>query len=152
MKKTLYWIFIAILSGVILGYLTFDRYDDLNIRNVIKLDDGVYMIKYGTFYNMDDMVDSVKEVNRYIYINEEEKYDVYIAISKSYENINRILDIYENKIKDLKIEKVNINNDEFIQNLDEYEKLLTAASSNESLLIIENQILSCYEKLVLSNE
>ena len=152
MKKTLYWIFIAILSGIILGYLTFDRYDDLNVRNVIKLDEGVYMIKYGTFYDEDEMFDNVKEVNRYIYINEGNKYDAYIAISKSYENISRILDIYKDKIKNLTIEKVNINNDEFIQNLDEYEKLLTAADTDDSLLIIENQILSCYEKLVLSNE
>ena len=110
------------------------------------------MIKYGTFYDEDEMFDNVKEVNRYIYINEGNKYDAYIAISKSYENISRILDIYKDKIKNLTIEKVNINNDEFIQNLDEYEKLLTAADTDDSLLIIENQILSCYEKLVLSNE
>ncbi len=152
MKKTLYWIFIAILSGIILGYLTFNRYEDLNIRNVIKLDDGVYMIKYGTFYDMDEMIDTVTEIDRYIYINKDDKYDVYIAIAKSYENIARILDIYKSKINNLKIEKVNIENEEFIQNLDEYEKLLTACNDDKSLLIVENQILSCYEKLVLSNE
>ena len=152
MKKTLYWIFIAILSGIILGYLTFNRYEDLNIRNVIKLDDGVYMIKYGTFYDMDEMIDTVTEIDRYIYINKDDKYDVYIEIAKSYENIARILDIYKSKINNLKIEKVNIENEEFIQNLDEYEKLLTACNDDKSLLIVENQILSCYEKLVLSNE
>ena len=152
MKKNLYWIFIAILSGIILGYLTFNKYEDLNVRNVIKLDDGVYMIKYGTFYDMDEMINTVKEIDRYIYINNDNKYDVYIAISKSYENISRILDIYKNQISNLKIEKVNTENNEFIQNLDEYEKLLTSCDDEKSLLIIENQILSCYEKMVLSNE
>ena len=36
----------------------------------------------------------------------------------------------------------------FIQNLNEYEKLLSATDDEASLLIIERQILSCYESVV----
>ena len=46
------------------------------------------------------------------------------------------------------ITKVKIDNDEFIQNLNEYEKLLSATDDEASLLIIERQILSCYESVV----
>ena len=46
------------------------------------------------------------------------------------------------------IKKVKIDNDEFIQNLNEYEKLLSATDDEASLLIIERQILSCYESVV----
>ena len=43
-------------------------------------------------------------------------------------------------------------NEEFIENLNEYEKLLKATDDYKSLLIIENQILSCYMNLVVDNE
>ena len=56
--------------------------------------------------------------------------------------------IYDAKKIKTTIAKVKIDNDEFIQNLNEYEKLLSATDDEASLLIIERQILSCYESVV----
>ena len=152
MKKTLIWILLAGISGIILGRLTFNKYENLTVENTIKLDDGVYMLKYGIYDSFDLMINDMSSIERFVYIKENEKYKVYIAISKSMDNINKIKKIYDNKNYNLEIEQVNIDNNEFILNLDEYEKLLDACEDEKSILIVVNQILSCYEKLVSNDE
>lgn len=152
MKKTLFWVFMALISGAFLGKVTFDKYENLDIQNVISLNNKIYMLKYGTYANLDEMQDDVTGVDRYIYIQNGDRISAYVAISTTKKNINKIKDIYLSKNLKLTIEKVTINNDEFVQNLNEYEKLLEATEDEKSLLIIENQILSCYEKVVVNNE
>ena len=152
MKKTILWILLAGISGIILGRLTFNKYENLTVENTIKLDDGVYMLKYGTYDSFDLMINDMSSIERFVYIKENEKYKAYIAISKSMDNINKIKKIYDNKNNNLEIEQVNIDNNEFILNLDEYEKLLDACEDEKSILIVVNQILSCYEKLVSNDE
>lgn len=152
MKKTIIWILIAIASGALLGKLTFDKYEKIDTLNVISYDNYVYMLKYGIYKNQDEMANDITEFERYIYIEEDDKVTAYIGIAKTKDSISKIKKIYDDKNIKLNIEKVKIDNDEFIQNLNEYEKLLVATEDEKSLLIIENQILSCYESVVVNNE
>ena len=150
MKKTIIWILLALISGALLGKFTFDRYENIDIKNVISYDNYVYMLKYGKYDNFDEMKDKVIDVDRYIYIENNDRLTAYVAIAKTKENINKIKNIYTNKNINLEIVKEKIDNEEFIQNLNEYEKLLSASLDEKSLLIIEKQILSCYEELMVN--
>lgn len=149
MKKIVLCSILAIISGGILGKITFDRYDKLNVKTVIKLDKNVYMLKYDTYKNKEDMLNNTSNLERYIYIEKDNKFYVYVAVAKTMDSINKLKNIYSDN---LKVEKVNIKNDGFIQNLDEYEKLLKSTYDTDSLKVIENEILSCYEKWVVNNE
>lgn len=152
MKKYVLWTLFALISGALLGKITFDKYEKIDVENTIKIDTNVYALKYKTYLSVEEMKDDITNIDRYIYIQKNDKVTAYVAISKDKENINKINDIYKVKNIFLTKEIININNDEFIQNLSEYEKLLSVAEDEKSLLIIENQILSCYEKLVVENE
>ena len=152
MKKTLIWIILALTSGALLGKFVFDRYEKLDTKSVISYDNYVYMLKYGNYDSLDDMSNKITNIDRYVYIEKDGKVNAYIGISKSKDNANKIKKVYDNKNINLKIEKVQIENEEFIQNINEYEKLLEVAEDEKSLLIIEKQILSCYEDLVVNNE
>lgn len=149
MKKIVLCSILAIISGGILGKITFDRYDKLNVNPVIKLDKNVYMLKYDTYKNKEDMLNNTSNLERYIYIEKDNKFYVYVAVAKTMDSINKLKNIYSDN---LKVEKVNIKNDGFIQNLDEYEKLLKSTNDIDSLKVIESEILSCYEKWVVYNE
>lgn len=152
MKKTIIWIIIALASGAILGKLTFDKYENLDIQKVINLNDKIYMIKYGSYDSFDKMANELTDIDRYIYIENNKKFNAYVGASTTRENAQKIVDIYALKNIKLTLEKVTINNEEFIQNLNEYEKLLDATDDEKSLLIIQKQIMSCYEQLVVENE
>lgn len=152
MKKTIIWVIIALIAGALLGKLTFDKYEKIDLQNVISYNNEVYMLKYGTYSSVEKMQESVTAVDRYIYILKENEVSAYVAISTTKKNINKIKDIYHSKGLDLTFEKVTINSDSFIQNLNEYEKLLEVAEDENSLLMIQNQILSCYEDEVVRHE
>ncbi len=152
MKKTIIGIIIAILAGVLLAKLTFDKYEKVDTKNVISYDDEVYMLKVGSYDSVDEMQRSALDFERYIYIEKEDKVTVYIGIAKTRENMEKIKNVYDDKNVKTTIENVTINNDEFIQNLNEYEKLLDVTEDANSLLIIENQILSCYEDIMVKDE
>ena len=143
---------LALSSGALLGKYTFDKYENVEVQNVININDGVYMLKYGTYDDVDEMFERVTDVERYVYIQGEDKVRAYVGIFASKKNAAKVKKIYDDKKIKTSIEKVNIYNDEFIQNLNEYEKLLSAADDENSLLIIEKQILSCYEELVVEDE
>lgn len=152
MKKTFILIIIAISSGLLLGKYTFDRYYEFNAQEVFDYENNVYMIKYGTYNSYDEMINNTIDLNRYVFVNDNNLYTVYISITKTLGNAKKILTIYNKKYNDLEIEKVPISNDEFIQNLTEYEKLLDASFDEKNLAIVQNQILSSYEKLVNNYE
>lgn len=135
-----------------MGKVTFDKYEKIDVQNVISYNNKVYMLRYGTYSDLDEMYEKVTDVDRYIYIEEEDGVSAYVGVSTTKKNANKIKDVYLDKKIELMVEKVTINNDEFIQNLNEYEKLLDATEDEKSLLIIENQILSCYEETVVNNE
>lgn len=149
MKKIVLSITLAIISGGILGKITFDKYDKLNVESVIKLDKNVYMLKYNTYNTKKDMEENTMDLQRYIYIEKDNKFNVYVAIAKTSDSINKLKKVY---FDGLKVDKINIENDGFIQNLDEYEKLLKSTDDIDALKVIENEILSCYEKLVVNDE
>ena len=90
MKKTIVWIIFALVSGALLGKLTFDRYEKLDTQNVISYDNYVYLLKYGTYKTLDEMSDAITELDRYIYIEKNDKVDAYVAIAKTKENASKI--------------------------------------------------------------
>lgn len=150
MKKTFLIILMALVSGSMLGKLTLDRYE--KTEEVVSYETNLYMLKINTYNNISEMNDKITNFDRYIYIEENDKVTAYVAISTSLKNIKKIQSIYNKKNINLTIDEVLINNDEFIQNLNEYEKLLDLAEDEKSLLMIQNQILSCYEQMVVNNE
>ena len=152
MKKTFIWIFVALVSGAFLGKTTFDRYKKVDSINVISNNTNVYALRYGKYANLDEMQDDVTHVDRYIYIESKDDVSAYVALATTRDSINKIKKVYKDKNLNLTVSKVNIENEEFIENLNEYEKLLKATDDYKSLLIIENQILSCYMNLVVDNE
>lgn len=152
MKKTFIWIILALISGAVLGRITFNFYDKVDTQNVISYDNYVYLLRYGKYDSFEEMKDKVIDIDRYIYIEKNNIFTSYVAISKTEENLRKIKKIYDNKNIKLDIVREKIDNEEFIQNLNEYEKLLSATEEDKSLLIIENQILSCYESVVAASE
>lgn len=152
MKKTVIGVIIALVSGALLAKFTFDTYEAANVNNVISYDNNVYMLKYGTYDSKEEMISSASVFERYVYVYKDGKLTVYLGISKKRENLEKIKDVYESKSVDTSIEQTVVDNDEFIQNLDEYEKLLDVTEDEDSLLMIENQILSCYEDLMVEDE
>ena len=151
MKKMFLLTLVAMISGFLLGKFTFGKYEKINeTLNATKEASYIYMINYGSYDNKDKMINELKEIDKYIYSYENNMYNAYIGITGNMNNAQKIKNIYNNS--NLQIQKIYISNDNFIKKLKNYDKLIAATEDNNSLIILQKQILILYEDMVIKNE
>ena len=150
-KSTIKYILIAITIGVIIGKYIFDLSKE-EIKSVINTNEEyIYIIQYGVYSDLDNLNNSVSNLKNYIYVKEDDGLHVYVAISKNkkiLEKIGGFLELMDN----IYIKRVKINNIEFLNSLDQYDKLINQTSDKDVIINAEKQVLSKYEELILNNE
>ena len=98
--------------------------------------------------NNDNNFFNKENKKNYYYIDNKDK--VYCAITTKIDNLNKIKKIYDTKKINTSIKKIYISNNEFINNLEQYDILLDTAYNESDLLSITKVILSSYEDFVLN--
>jgi len=147
MKKLLITcLFTAIISYSFGNYI-FNTYKKAaeNIISASTLTENVYMLLYGS-YNSKEKVDKLN-LEDYILIEEEGFYKVYVGVSLSLENSNKIKEIYKVLGNSIYIREKSINNFEFIEYLMSSEKDFSNLT-NEEILSIEKNIINKYKELL----
>lgn len=142
MKKTLIIILIAIISGIVMGFIFYQRFE-INEVVFAKQDYSAKAVQVGVFSKLDNAL-SIKDLYDGIIVNDENLYRVYISIIKDQEVLSIMKEYYNELginyyLKDIEISK------EFNDILDDYEIILKNQDiSNYSLTI--NSILKEYSK------
>ena len=142
MKKTLIIILIAIISGIVMGFIFYQRFE-INEVVFAKQDYSAKAVQVGVFSKLDNAL-SIKDLYDGIIVNDENLYSVYINIIKDQEVLSIMKEYYNELginyyLKDIEISK------EFNDILDDYEIILKNQDiSNYSLTI--NSILKEYSK------
>ncbi len=142
MKKTLIIILIAIISGIVMGFIFYQRFE-INEVVFAKQDYSAKAVQVGVFSKLENAL-SIKDLYDGIIVNDENLYRVYINIIKDQEVLNIMKEYYNELginyyLKDIEISK------EFNDILDDYEIILKNQDiSNYSLTI--NSILKEYSK------
>lgn len=146
MKRLLFTsIFTAIIS-LVLGNYIFSSYKK-TVENLITASgssEKVYMLLYGS-YNSKEKVDNILLDN---YILEEENgfYKVYVGVSLSLENSNKIKEIYKESGNSIYIKERYISSLEFIDYLNNSEQNFSELSK-ERILGIEDNIINKYKEI-----
>ena len=142
MKKTLIIILIAIMSGIVMGFIFYQRFE-INEVVFAKQDYSAKAVQVGVFSKLENAL-SIKDLYDGIIVNDENLYRVYINIIKDQEVLSIMKEHYNELginyyLKDIEISK------EFNDILDDYEIILKNQDiSNYSLTI--NSILKEYSK------
>ena len=142
MKKTLIIILIAIISGIVMGFMFYQRFE-INEVVFAKQDYSAKAVQVGVFSKLDNAL-SIKDLYDGLIVNDENLYRVYINIIKDQEVLSIMKEYYNELginyyLKDIEISK------EFNDILDDYEIILKNQDiSNYSLTI--NSILKEYSK------
>ena len=146
-KKIIFPVIISIILGIVSAKILYDNYEkkkesNNNIYNSYLLQVGVYTDKHS-------LKQATKNLNNYIVKEENGKYYVYVGMTTSKDNANKIKKAYQNKDVDLYIKEDNINNVEFISSLEQYDVLLNGVSKDKDIISINEVILSTYEEMVM---
>ena len=147
-KKFIFSLIVAIVSGAVIGHTMFEKFTKEE-QAVFNYKSPIYFLREGVYDNLEYALDSANKFDTKIIVKDKAKYYLYLAISKSEDNLASIKKIYNDK--NLVVETKNINNESFVTALEQMENLFKKASSNEEKLTIEKVILANYEELVLKN-
>jgi len=147
-KNFLIPLVISIILGFISAQIVYNEYDkkqEINKNNTYILQGGVYTTK-------ETLETAIKSFNNYLVVSEDNKYYVYLAMTTSRDNAQKLKKMYENMEIEIYVREVNIDNTEFVSNLEQYDILIESVDNTDNLLSINEVVLSSYEELVLAVE
>lgn len=139
LKKIVIPIFLSVLCGFLCGRLMFSVYEEKG-NNTLE-GNIIYLLEDTTYNNYEEMKASTLSSN-YIYYEDRGKYNVVVALTRNYDNIEKIKEIYN---KDLKINKYLINNREIINKIEEYDNKLSETSDKEEIKKIIMDMINVYK-------
>ena len=132
-------IFLAVFCGFLCGRLMFSIYEE---KGSSVLDSNIiYLLEDSTYNNYEEMKANTLSSN-YIYYEDDGKYNVVVALTKEYDNIEKIEGVYNKK---LKLRRYLLNNNEIISKLDEYDRKLKETTSSEEIRNIIIDMINIYK-------
>lgn len=146
MKKLIFMMSVAVVLGAVSGKFLFSKYQDTD--SVFSEREDVYFLQEGVYSSMESLNSNTKDINPKLVVKEEDKYYVYVGISKDIDVIKKIKKIYDEKGYNTYQKLIKVGNIEFLSNVDQYDILSKTASYDRELLTIQDVVLSNYEELI----
>lgn len=143
-------IFLSIVVGLFFGKIFFDSYDNTSIT-VFDEKDKIYMLELGIYSSKDKMKKSYQNYQKYLYLQKEDGYHLYIGITKEKEIASKVKELYEKDGYSIYVKETIIDNKSFLSVLGEYDKIINI-SSEKDIPEIEKIVISNYKEMVLENE
>ena len=151
MKKYFKTFILASIIGFFLGYMCIKQYNDTSTIKVVGNTNTLYFIQYGVFSTKENMEENTINLQNYIYNIDEELYYVYVGITKNKDNANKIAMYFSDLGYSTIIKEYDINNKEFIQEIESLDEILTSTEDSVVIGSVANQSLEKYESIVNGN-
>ena len=139
---------VAILIGSVLGNFLFEQYK-LESESVIKEVNSTYFLMEGSYSAKEQAKKAVTDIKTYLIVKEDANYIVYLAITSSNDNLEKLKKMYKEDGINTSIKKMSIDNKEFLAMLEQMDILLNKTSSNDEILAINEVVLANYQEFVL---
>lgn len=146
-KKIVIPIIISVFLGCISAKLVYNGHK-LKAEST-SVNYNSYLLQVGVYNDKETLDKALANLNDYIVKEEDNKYYVYIGITTSKENANKIKNAYKDQDINIYIKEGNIDNVEFMSNLEQFDILLDGVSREKDILSINEVILSSYEEMVM---
>jgi len=152
MKKYLFTFFIAIVIGFFLSYFFIKQYDSYTGIRVSGVGEELYFVQYGVFSSIENMEKETIALENYVYNINEGMYYVYVGITKKKDNANKIVNYYKDLGYETVIKQYEISNNKFLEELTNYDSILSNTTDKTVIASLINQILIKYEEVVISGQ
>ncbi len=147
MKKTLIIGVLFLLIGTFLGNYLYTNAKE-KLTQTFKEGNTYYFLQEGVYTSKDIMEENSKNMNIKAIDFKNDKYYVYLGITKSKEIATKIKEIYEKDGYQLYIKEVNLANEEFYNNVTQFDLLIKNTEEKEEILKIEEVVLANYEEII----
>lgn len=149
MKKKIFYTFILLVSGIIIGRKIYLATENIDIK--LNTPSTFYFLQEGVYSSKQIMEENVKSMNMKVVDTKDNKYYVYLGITKDAEIAKKLKMIYEEEGYQIYIKEVSIANEEFLNNVIQFDLLINNTNNIEEILTIEEVVLANYEEIVQKN-
>ena len=151
MKKLIGPILCSLSLGIIMGYYLFHEYDaTVKIKPVFQDEEKeVYFLQLGVYSTLEAVQKNTNNFTSYIYTNEDGKYHVYVALTKSSKNVEKLKGYFKEKGYDIYVKEMVISSEEYLDKLTQYDQVLEKTSEKEAIENVVDKILTEYKEMVI---
>jgi len=146
MKRLIIKAIIFVSFGFLLGEITFGNTQKM-IKKLKKLD-TYYFLQEGVYSTKDSLQNNIQNLNYKLINQEDNKYYVYVGITKRKEVVERLKSIYEKKGYSLFVKEKELSSEEFSENVNQFDLLILDTEEEEQVLTIERVVLANYEEII----
>ena len=145
MKKTIIYGFISVVAGIVLGkYLSIEDFKSLP---TFKTGESYYFLQEGIYSSEENLAENTKNIETKLVEKSNDKYYVYLGITKNLKVAEKLKQLYENQGYQVYIKEVELKNEEFYNNVTQFDLLLNNDISESEMLTIEEVVLANYEEI-----
>lgn len=147
MKKKIFYSIIILITGIIVGrniYLS-------KTTQTFSNKDIYYFIQEGVYSSKSIMEENVKNMDLKVVDEIDNKYYVYLGITKDENIAKRLKEIYESLGYQIYIKELSLSNEEFSNNVTQFDLLINASTTTNEILTIEKVVLANYEEIIKKN-
>lgn len=149
MKKKIFYLLIILTSGIILGQKIYLATE--NIEVTFNEENTYYFLQEGVYSSKQIMEENIKNMNIKVVDNQDNKYYVYLGITRDEGIAKRLKSIYEEEGYQIYIKEKTLSNDEFLNNVTQFDLLINNTTSTKEILTIEEVVLANYEEIIQKN-
>jgi hypothetical protein len=146
MKKILILSSTFILLGFIVGNYIFTKRVDL-VRN-INDNKTYYFLEEGVYSSKEILDTNVSKIAEKVISKIDNYYHVYIGITKDKDIAFKIKELYEERGYKINVKEKKVNNEEFSNNVSQFDILLKEVTTFDEIITIERIVLSNYDDLI----
>ena len=118
------------------------------ILGIIYIIIGYYFLQEGVYTNTDILQTNLVNLNKKIIDYNNNKYYVYVGITKDLEVAEKIIKIYEKEGYNITILEKGLSSEEFSTNVNQFDLLIKDTKDNNQILTIEEVVLANYEEII----
>ena len=144
MKKKIFYSIIILITGIIVGRNIYLSKSTQTFSNK----DIYYFIQEGVYSSKSIMEENIKNMDLKVVDELDNKYYVYLGITKDESIAKRLKEIYESQGYQIYIKEVSLSNEEFNNNVTQFDLLINATTSEKEILTIEKVVLANYEEII----
>ncbi len=147
MKKKIFYSIIILITGIIVGRNIYLSKSTQTFSNK----DIYYFIQEGVYSSKSIMEENIKNMDLKVVDELDNKYYVYLGITKDESIAKKLKEIYESQGYQIYIKEVSLSNEEFNNNVTQFDLLINATTSEKEILTIEKVVLANYEEIIKKN-
>ncbi len=145
MKKIIIKGLFFVAIGFFLGQLLFG--EKIELIKHLQNKDTYYFLEEGVYNNYKSIQNNAN-IYRKIIENKNNKYHVYIGITRDKEVLEKLKKIYKKDKINVSIKEITLESKEFKNNVEQFDLLIKQTKDTSQILTIEEVVIANYEEII----